>query len=70
MSTAEPTTIECPACGKPIPLETHGRHTVARHDCGNGVMREVYDEAAPTQTQLAQADKADAAGEKSKEKKK
>lgn len=42
-------TINCPACGKPIPLQVQGDKLVARHACKGQPERDVYetDAAAP-----------------------
>jgi hypothetical protein len=48
-------TIDCPACGKPIPLASHGRKIIARHDCLGLPLRDVYESTPPTQAELDRA---------------
>lgn len=55
----EPNMIDCPACGKPIPTETHGRKTIARHACQSLPEREVYDSTPATQAMLDRAERDD-----------
>lgn len=55
-ATDEPNMIDCPACGKSIPTETHGRRTVARHACKGQPEREVYDSVELTPAQLEKAE--------------